>query len=215
MKPFKQAKILLALGIAAIVSLSSPADARSFQDESGYPSVFSYTYLQLGGGLLDTSEDLDGTVYEGRGSVALGDVFYLRGEGSQQEGDDDGDPTTTFLSGSLGVQTMLGERLGIYLDAGYMRNEAELGALKTTIDGPIVALGVRGISPEKAFEAELRYSYSWFDDLNDKTEDRNLLRSELVWRATENFGVYLGGSWEEASDDLTVSTYALGLRLSL
>lgn len=207
MKPFKHASRYLALGLASLTFLSTNAVA---QVEGGGED-FSYTYIQLGAGFVDTANGADSDLIDGRVVVGLGKYLYLRGEGAEAEFSTM-NTTSTSYRGSIGFRGDLSESIDYFFDVGYANTTTETGSLENDFDGPSVGLGLRGASPGGLFEAEAFYSHRWFDDLNGKTADGGNFRFEVIWRATDHFGLFAGGNWETAHSGNNDGAYAFGLR---
>lgn len=210
MNPFRLNSITFVLAIASVFILAPEAQAQAPQRDRN----FSYTYGQAGGGFVDSSTDADGDVLDGRVVIGVSDYIYLRGEGSRVEFSDL-NSTTTTASGAIGYYGDVSETMGFMVDVGYFRSELEVGPADDTIDGPAVAVGLRGMSPERHFEGELRYTHQWFEDLNGSTEDRGAFRFDLVWHATTHFGLYAAGTWDTGNTTGADGVYAFGLRATL
>jgi len=177
--------------------------------------TFSYTYAQGRYEYVDTEQYGEGTNLNGRAVIDLLTPIYVSGEYDSAEFSDLGLDATSY-SASLGIHGSLSERIDTFLELGY-RHEEVTGALGAGDgSGPQAALGFRGVSPEASFEGELRYTHAWIDYDQGGSDDSGLLRFDLIWRATDNLGVVLGGAWQLASvDDLPYQSYGAGLRLSL
>jgi len=195
----------LASALAALSLLATSANA---SDE------MSYTYVQAGGGLIDSKVGSRGDLLEGRLMLGLGDWFFVRADGYERDFSSQ-NTISTYYAGSVGVHAVVSERVDVLFDVGYANENIEVGGTDEDFDGPMTALSLRGLSPEGAFEAEARYVHRWFDDVNGSTEDSGSFRFEGMWRATDNFGVYAAGTWETENSGNSDGAYAVGLRLSL
>lgn len=175
---------------------------------------FSYTYVQASYGAVSSSSNEDAQRLAARLAVGLGDYVYFGGEYSQTE-EDNSSNGTDYSSLSVGGHLGMTEEIDMYLELGYRTQTVDVGTASTDSDGPLAAIGFRGISSERMFEAEARYTRNWLSDDSGANRNFSNFRFELLWRATDNFALVAGGDWEKNSNASTLSSLSFGLRASL
>jgi hypothetical protein len=209
------------LCLAAGSGLLAAGSASAAAGERGWPwwpedrDNFSYTYLQGVGGFGSSTNNEEWDVLEGRASIALGRYLYLGGSYTETESRDFPGFSTRGLSAYFGAHGSVGEQVDMLLDVGYRSNSLESPIGTLDADGPQLGFGFRGVSPEKMFEAELRYSHYWLEDDAGRDHDDGIISFDLLWRATSHLGVVVRATWEKDANKDTLGTFAGGLRLWL
>lgn len=203
-----------------LAAIGGTASAAPLQDEgeswwAGDSGTFSYTYVQARYDFVDLDTLGDGESFSGRALVNVWKPLYVRGEYGFQDSTDIDTETTSYLV-SLGYHTSLVDRFDVFVEGGFISQETETGATTVDADGPLVSVGLRGISPEAAVEGEFRYSHYWLQADGLPTDDLGRFNFDLIWHATEHLGLVVGGAWEvQAGGKLPYQAYGAGLRLTL
>jgi hypothetical protein len=198
--------------LAGACLFSTPTALAQSTDQDDVGAHYSYSYLQVGGGIVDNKSIDDATLLEGRASVGIGGHLYLRGAIS------DADTSGWQVIDSnvaVGTHYGLGNDIDFLFDLGYGFQSSKLNGVKSDVDGPVVGFGLRGESPGKHFEGEARYSHSWYKGDTGGTENFGTVRLDFLWRTTTHFGVYAAGEWDSESGSDSSGAYSIGLRASL
>ena len=122
----------------------------------------------------------------------------------------------TTLEPENPLHANLANNIDWFVEGGFTSEEAESGSVTVEGDGPIVSLGLRGLSPQSAVEGEFRYTYFWLETDGGPSDDFGRFYFDLIWRATDHIGLVVGGAWEiRSGGNLPYQAYGAGLRLTL
>lgn len=203
--------------LAAFAGTATAAPLQGDEDSSWLTDSgnFSYTYVQARYDFVDTDAFGEADSFTGRALLNVWNPVYVRGEYAFGDFRDFDVETNGYLA-ALGIHTSLDDHIDVFLEGGYVNEEAESGSVTTEADGPIVSLGLRGLSPERAVEGELRYTYFWLETDGGPSDDFGRFNFDLIWHATDHFGLVVGGAWEiRSGGNLPYQAYGAGLRLTL
>jgi len=210
----------LLTAILLLAGIGGTASASPLQDEgwSWWPedtNKFSYTYAQARYDYLDLDTLGEADSFSGRVLVNLYKPVYVRGEYGIADNRDLDVETSGYLL-SLGMHGRLDDHIDFFVEGGFTSEEAESGPVTVEADGPIVSVGLRGLSPEEKVEGELRYTYFWLEADNGPNDDFGRFYFDVIWRATDHIGLVVGGAWEIRSGaEIPYQAYGAGLRLTL
>jgi len=189
------------ISISRTVLLAAGVAATTFAYAQNQSQPMSYTYVE--GGYVHTELDdidVDGDGLGLAGSVALGDMFFLRGSYVTQDFDHNVD-LNQFEIG-LGGHYPLADRLDIVGSISYLDVELDFGPGNADDNGLDLRLGLRGRLTD-VIEIEGGINYADLDDSGDDTsfsiDGRYYFRPELAV-----------GAGFETSDDAT--SFSIGLR---
>jgi hypothetical protein len=217
MKLHKHATKIFRLAVLLGVLGTPTAGAAGDDGGSWWPEDsgnFSYTYLQGSYGLRSHSSNDEYGLIGGRASIDFGGLFYLSGTVEANEEQEFSVVTSTAYSAHFGAHGSVSDHIDILLDVGYASLTPDTPNSLADADGPVLGFGFRGTSPERLFEAELRYSHYWMEGVTGVTEDNGMVSVDFLWRATSHLGVVVRGTLSSEAEE-TVGSYSSGLRIWL
>ena len=169
----------------------------------------SYSYVEAGWATteLDVGDGFDSVDFDGwllRGSVALGDTFFLAGEYASQTNDDAGvDIDLDQYNLGLGAHYALSDNADLVGQISWVKAEVSAAGFgSVSDDGYGLSVGVRGRLGEQ-FEGEVALKYADFSDGGDSTAGFLAGR----WYFTEAFAVGVNAQFDEDT-----TSYGIGLR---
>ena len=204
--------LLAALGGTASAAPLQEEESQGWFEDTG---AFSYTYVQARYDFADLDTLGDADSFSGRALLNVWNPVYVRGEYALVDSRDVDLETTGYLV-SLGLHASIHDNIDAFVEGGFASEEDESGPTTVEADGPIVSLGLRGLSPESAVEGEFRYTYFWLETDGGPSDDFGRFNFDLIWRATDHIGLVVGGAWEiRSGGQLPYQAYGAGLRLTL
>lgn len=175
----------------------------------------NYSYVE--GGFARTNIDVDGVGdadFDGaqlRGSAGINDSFYVfAGYGSTNN--DDAGVDVDFNEGQIGLGYHFGlsDRVDLIAELGAIRQEIDSNAFGgAKADGGRASVGIRGELADN-FEGWVKASYTDGGDFDGGFS--GLVGAQLKFNAT--WGLVGEIEAGEASDDVDVTKYLIGLRAS-